>query len=75
MSVREALLVVVAVYLLTVLIIWLLNLIAPMNGSVEGTVQKSGFVVWFAAAGATGAFMLLAGLAILAVRWLTKRDA
>ena len=70
MRLVSGVLAVVAIYLLCALVLWLLSLIGPISAGVAGEVQQGGATVWFRAAGTLAAFILLAVIALYAVKHL-----
>jgi hypothetical protein len=71
-KVIQVALAVAIIYLVSVLVLWLLTLIGPVDAAVEGFVEHTGGNVWFAAGGLLGAFVLMAGLGLLALRTIAK---
>jgi hypothetical protein len=60
-----ALLIVTGAYLVTVLVIWLLSLIGPIDSAfVDGRLTGNHLEVWFVTAGVMGSFLIIAGVAL-----------
>ena len=64
---------IVVIYLASALVLWLLTFIGPVDAAVEGFITRAGGNVWFAAGGVLGAFVLIAGIGLLAL-WAIAKD-